>query len=360
MFDANVRNPFRDTASVTFSDQTLKAGDNSAKGTPVPTARSVGQRNGSSMEMSDETERFLFVLTTRDPTLPRPAPARPSKAGEHSAAPAWTQATTADEADRGNSLGIAGNTGLLSPSPSPEDGVRRKPVQGSTMVATKESTMTTTMTMLDTPAETETSPAMMTASAQETRGTENWTACTLVGNSDAKYDHTTWRDLPDLYSDLQVAVALVETTTSAEPAEGSESSLVRTLVRSAEDRLDKVKGVEKESSWWMDFPGGTTAMGGFLKHKYAVEVEAEVPKPAAESDKNTNGESDVSLQHVSRLNGAYWPRFYRQETYLDRRFSSRTGPCQRSKEIQGRCSGGSIGTTACKDGRSIARGCNPH
>lgn len=160
------------------------------------------------------------------------------------------------------------------------------------MVVTKDGQMATTMTMLDTPAETETSPAMITASIQETRSISGWSTGALVGNTNAKYDHTTWRELPDLYCALHVAVALVESDTSGETAEASEDTLIRSLVRSAEARLVKNKAIERETSWWPEIAGGKTVIGGFAKHKYAVEVEAvEIPKPIVESEKNVNGKS---------------------------------------------------------------------
>jgi hypothetical protein len=319
MFDANVKNPFRPAINLTFVDKTLKARDVSIRGTPASSfAQSTGQR--LSPARTDEAERFLFVLTARDAVLPQHTESQ-SKETSDATVPAWKRTTSADEAEANQTLGPSGHTGLPSPSPSPEDGERRKPKPGTstTMEANKETAVPTSM--LDTPAET--SPAAMTTTVQESRVSGSSLGCRLVGNTDAKYDYTTWRDLPDLYSALQVAVALVETEVDANAKDVEQTSLVRSLVASAEGRLDKTKSTaERETSWWPDVPGGRSAMGGFIKHKYAVESEVERPKPVVESVKNANGERCRSLMLLhSQADRSLYTLRDRQTTHFRRRFS---------------------------------------
>jgi hypothetical protein len=271
--------------------ETVLAGDGSAKSTPAPPTlrgkRPVDVVPGGQAE--DKTERFLFVMTARDPLLPQKSSSSssPKKGSSAATGPSWTQGTSVEDTDSSQTLPVLGNTGLPSPSPSPEDGQRRKPSKNSTVQTTKP----VNGNMLDTPAET--SPATMTLLIQKSRSGRSRPVSRIAGNIDSKYDNVTWRDLTRFYSDLDIAIALIETendtpATSREP--GTTERLIHALVRSAELRLDKVNGTEREIPWWKDPPGSKTLVGGFIKPKYPMEVEIEMPRTSVDTEKNLNGE----------------------------------------------------------------------
>jgi len=284
---------------MTFSETGLvgaTVGDASAVSTPIPsTLRGKRQRTAAARQAVDEGnrhERFLFVMTAQDPLLPQVT----SNTAEQPAGSSWTQATSAEDAENNQNLSVPGNTGLPSPSPSPEDGERRKPSKSTangTTTATQSSNAAAAA-MMDTPAET--SPATMTSLIQDSRARRSRkgaSLCVLAGNTDSKYDHTTWRDLSRYYTDLQVAIALIETEVKAlhaTPEPSTTERLVHSLVRSAEHRLDKVDTVERELPWWTEMSGTKSLIGGFTKPKFPVETEIEMPRPFVETEKNLNGE----------------------------------------------------------------------
>jgi hypothetical protein len=285
---------------MTFSETGLvgtTGGDASAVSTPIPsTLRGKRQRTAAArhaVDGGDRHERLLFVMTAQDPLLPQ---ATSDTAGQ-AAGSSWTQATSADDAENNQNLSVPGNTGLPSPSPSPEDGERRKPSKSTAngITIANQSSNATAAAMMDTPAET--SPATMTSLIQDSRARRSQkgaSLCALAGNTDSKYDHTTWRDLSKFYTDLQVAVALIETeveVSQASPEPSTTERLVHSLVRSAEHRLDKLDAVERESPWWTEMSGTKTLIGGFIKPKFPVETEIEMPRPFVETEKNLNGES---------------------------------------------------------------------
>lgn len=333
---------------MSFSETALvgnTGGDASAASTPIPsTLRGKRQRTAAARQAVDEGnrhERFLFVMTAEDPLLPQ---ATSTTAGQ-AAGSSWTQATSAEDVESNQNLSVPGNTGLPSPSPSPEDGERRKPksmTNGTT--SANQSSNPATAAMMDTPAET--SPATMTSLIQDARARRSRKGaglCTLAGNTDSKYDYTTWRDLSKFYTNLQVAVALIETeveVAQATPEPSTTERLVHSLVRSAEHRLDKVDAVERESPWWTEMSGTKTLIGGFVKPKFPVETEIEMPKPFVETEKNLNGEFLHSNSHrsSSALYKLIIPRSDPRETaHLRSGFASRAGSCQRSQAFQGGC-----------------------